>query len=624
MTDALTRLQAARRMAASGEWDAAARQLRTALQQRPDYTFHVRAQGLLQEIATHIPPRRRLRIAVLGSATTSLLIPVVRALCFRDGLDADVYEGMFGAYRQEILATDSALYRFAPEVTFIIPNAHDLGLAAFRADGAAEIERVVAEHVALWQELTRRCRTHVVQHAYDIPVVESAGTLAGRRSDGRRQIIRRLNLALCDAAPPSVTVLDTEHVIASVGHAVWYDAAMWHRARQYPAGRALPALAEEQLAHVRAITGLSKKVAVCDLDNTLWHGVIGEDGLHGIAVGDSSPEGEAHTALQRYLKELRARGVLLAVCSKNNPDDARLPFLEHPGMVLRLDDFAAFEANWDDKATNLRRIAAALSLGLDSLVMLDDNPLEREWIREELPEVTVVELGRSPSTYVRELDAGRYFEVQAVSAEDERRPELYQRERQRQALKSQTGSLAEFLANLAMEGEVAPISPSNIGRVTQLVNKTNQFNLTTRRYTEAQLAARAAEPGGWSGVFTLADRFGDHGIVGVMLCVATGQDEWEIDSWLLSCRVLGRDLERFMLDRAADAARDQGISRLIGVYVPTARNQLVADLFSRLGFSRRGEDAGAVRYELALSAITAPYCGYIRDKSANITAPAAR
>jgi FkbH-like protein len=625
MNDPVALLQAARTEAASGDWPAAARRLRAALRQRPDYTFHVRAQGILQEIGVHAAPQRKLRIAVLGSATTSLLIPVLRALCFRDGFDVELYEGMFGAYRQEILTPDSGLYTFAPDVTFIIPTAHDLALPALGADADALIESVVTEHAGLWQDLTRRCRTHVVQHTYDIPVSDSVGTLAARHPGGRRQIIRRLNLALFHAAPPSVSVLDTEQVMAGVGHAAWHDAAMWHRARQYPAGRALPALAEEQAAHIRALTGLAKKVVVCDLDNTLWHGVIGEDGLHGIAVGDSSPAGEAHAALQRYLKELRARGVLLAVCSKNNPEDARLPFLEHRGMVLQLDDFAAFEANWDDKATNIRRIAETLSLGVDSFVLLDDNPSERAWIQEELPDVTVVDLGGSPSTYVRELDGGRYFEVLAVSAEDERRAELYRQEHHRQMVKAQSGSLTEFLAGLAMEADVAPITPGNLGRVTQLVNKTNQFNLTTRRYTEAQLAARAELPGSWSGVFTLADRFGDHGIVGVLLCVPdAAPDAWEIDTWLLSCRVLGRDLERFMLDRAVTAARDRGISRLVGVYRPTARNRLVADLFSRLGFVRSGETPAGDRYELAVATVMGPYCGFIRDKEAPRTAPAAR
>jgi FkbH-like protein len=350
--------------------------------------------------------------------------------------------------------------------------------------------------------------------------------------------------------------------------------------------------------------------------------VIGEDGMEGIAVGGTSPEGAAHAELQRYLKELRSRGILLAVASKNNPDEARLPFAGHPGMILRLDDFAAFEANWDDKATNLRRVAARLSVGTESFVFLDDNPVERAWIRSQLPEVAVVELGRSPATYVRDLDAGRYFEALSVSAEDRLRAERYGRETERLALREQAGTLEEFLAGLQMRGSVAPVSDANLARVTQLVNKTNQFNVTTRRYTEAQIVAIAAA-GGWCGAFELSDRFGDHGLVGVLFCVpAPTGDAWEIDTWLMSCRVLGRQFERFMLDRAVDAAHSAGVRRLVGLYRATAKNGLVADLFDQLGFERRGKSAEETSYELDIASAMSPCTSFIERVDEARHAPA--
>ena len=493
--DPLALLHAARAAAAAGQWEQAAAQLRIALAERPDYTFHARAQGLVREVAANTAARRRLKVAVLGSATLSLLRPILEALCFRDGIQPEYYEGLFGAYRQEILDPDSRFYKFAPDITFIVPTWRDLSLASLGTDDTARtVDRVVDEHVRLWEIIASRCRGHIVQHTFDLPAAESAGLLTARHAAGRRSIIRRINLRLQEAAPPFVSILDTEHVMTVVGHASWSDPALWHRARQHPSGKALPALAEEQMAHIRALVGLTRKVVVCDLDHTLWGGVIGEDGLAGISIGGSSPEGEAHLELQRYLKELHSRGVLLAVASKNNPDEARLPFLEHPDMLLRLEDFAAFEANWDDKVTNLRRVAANLSLGIDSFVFLDDNPLERDWVRSQLPEVAVVELSRSPANYVRDLDAGRYFDVLAVSEEDRQRAEMYRKEHEREAVRAQAGSLEEFLGGLDMQAVVSPVTEQNLARVTQLVNKTNQFNLTTRRYTEAQAAAIAAIP----------------------------------------------------------------------------------------------------------------------------------
>ncbi len=614
--DALVLLQAARAMAAAGDWSAAALRLRGALAERPDYTWHARAQAFVRQVIERAAGQRRVRVALIGSATLSLLVPVFRAVAFRDGLHVDCYEGLFGAYRQEILDPESGLHRFAPDLTFIIPSWRDLDLPSLgsASEEEARVEATVEEHLKLWGALAARSRTSIVQHAYDLPPVESAGNLAARRPGGRRRLVRRINMRLMDAAPTVVAVLDTERVVEEVGRAVWHDPALWHRARQHPSTRALPALAEEQMAHVRALTGLTRKVVVTDLDNTLWGGIIGEDGLSGIAVGEQSPEGEAHAALQTYLKELRARGILLAVASKNNPDEARLPFAEHQGMVLRLDDFAAFEANWDDKVTNLRRVAARLSLGTESFVFLDDNPFERAWVRSQMPEVAVVELGASPATYVRDLDAGRYFEVLTVSHEDLQRAELYRREHERDGLRAQAASIEEFLAGLRMQASAVPVSEQNLQRVTQLVNKTNQFNLTTRRYSEARVRGLASAPGAWTGVFELADRFGHHGIVGLLFCVSgESRQTWEIDTWLMSCRVLGRQLERFMLDRAVEAARQAGVSRLRGLYRPTPKNSIVADLFERLGFTSCGEIEDGRCYELTVAAATTPYSTFIEE-----------
>ncbi|MGH9349371.1 MAG: HAD-IIIC family phosphatase [Vicinamibacterales bacterium] len=615
--DPLILLHAARASAASGDWNAAARYLRDALARRPDYTFHARAQALVREVIGHAAaPARRTRIAVLGSTTTSLFVPVLRTLCFRDGIVADWYEGQYGAYRQEILDPNSGLSRFEPAIVFIVPNWRDLNLQAVSNPADAVIDQVSAELSTVWEQLGRAFRCHVVQHAFDLPPFESGGTLAARDPGGRRRVIRRLNLRMQEVAPSFVTVLDTEAVIASVGAAEWHDAGLWHRARQTPSTRALPALAEEQVAHVRAALGLTRKVLVCDLDNTLWGGIVGEDGVSGIHVGPGSPEGEAYADLQRYMKELRARGVLLAVCSRNNPDDARLPFREHPHMVLRLEDFAAFVANWDDKVTNLRRIASQLALGTDGFVFLDDNPFERAFIRREMPEVAVVEPGSMPQTSVRDLDGGRFFEALTISADDLQREERYRLEAERRSVRAQAGTLEQFLADLRMQASCVPVSARNVTRVTQLVGKTNQFNLTVRRHTQLEIQRIASTSGAWTGVFDLSDRFGPHGTIGVMLCVPDGAARWQIDTWLMSCRVLGRQVELFMFDRAIDAARASGITHLVGLYRPSAKNQQVADLYARLGFTPIGEDAGECRYELVVESAPAAWSSFIEQTAA--------
>jgi FkbH-like protein len=600
--DPLLILHASRALARAARTEVAAARLRSALALRPDYSFHARAQGLLAQLWAKHPPRlRQARIALLGATTTSLLAPVLRALCFRDGVNAEIYEGPYGSYRQEIWDPESELYRFRPSFVFIVTHWRELSLPPVVDDEQAIVDRVVGEYQALWRALDENTACHVVQHGFDLPLEESHDYVARAHVGGRIRCLERINLELMQRAPASVSVLDAASVESEVGKAAWHDAALWHMARQHPASRALPALAELQVAHIRAASGLARKVVVCDLDNTLWGGIIGEDGLDGIRVGSASPIGEAYLRLQEYLLELKNRGILLAVCSKNNPDEARLAVEQHPQMRLRLDDFAAFVANWSDKVQNLKAISAMLALGTDSFVFLDDNPVERAWVRSQLPEVAVVELGSSPYSYVTDIDRGRYFFSFGLTEEDTQRAALYKSEIQRQAARTSSSSLEEFLEQLQMRACDVPVSTGNLARVTQLVNKTNQFNLTTRRHQSSEIEALSTRPGGWARAFTLSDRFGDHGLIGLVLCVADSPDTWQIDTWVMSCRVLGRGMERFMFERLLDAARAGGVRRIVGVYRPTKRNGLVAELFPQLGFHLLSSDAEETWYDFRVA-----------------------
>jgi FkbH-like protein len=288
------------------------------------------------------------------------------------------------------------------------------------------------------------------------------------------------------------------------------------------------------------------------------------------------------------------------VCSKNNLADAQLPFQQHSGMKLRLDDFAAFKANWQDKASNIRDLAEELSLGLDSFVFLDDSPLEREWVRSQLPQVAVIEPGESIAGYISALDRGRFFFSLKLSKEDLARAESYRVAVAREQLRATAVSVDEFLAQLQLKAKVSSVTPSNLARITQLINKTNQFNVTTRRYTEALVESTAAAPENWVAAFSLEDRLGSYGLIGVMIARSGGQTLWEIDTWLMSCRVLGRQMEKFMFDRLVEAAAARGIREIAGIYHPTEKNVLVRDLYPQFGFTAVENGQGGQRYTFSL------------------------
>ncbi|HLJ45216.1 MAG TPA: HAD-IIIC family phosphatase [Bryobacteraceae bacterium] len=584
-------------------YEEAALQLRRALEQRPRYAFYTRAEKLVSRVSKNIGTHlRECRIGILGHYTTSLLAPVLRACMLRDRVRAEIYEGLYGSVQQEILDPSSGLARFKPDIVFLPASWRDLHLPGIVENEAEYIDAAVEEAKQRWQRLSEAHGCHVVQFAYDFPADEAYGYFGSSLRGGRTRVLEHLNAALREAAPSNVSILDAPALQRAEGGR-WQDDMQWHSFQQHPATESLPALADLMSAHVRAVLGLTRKVLIADLDNTLWKGIIGEEGLQGIQIGPGSPAGEAHSRLQQYMFDLKAHGILLAVASKNNHEDACLPFQKHEQMLLRLEDFAAFEANWNDKATSIREIARKLSLGLDSFVFLDDNPLEREWVRSQLPDVAVVELGDKVFEYVQNLDRPRYFFGLTLSAEDMKRADQYRSEAARKHLQATSESLDQFLAQLQLRASIAPVNPANLARVTQLTNKTNQFNLTTRRYTESQVEQLAADPTAWTAAFHLADRMGDYGLIGVIFCHPAGSsDVWEIDTWLMSCRVLGRQMEKFMFDRLVEAAQARGIREIIGVFRPTAKNTLVRDLYDQFHFTRVSEGSEEVRYSLRVPA----------------------
>ncbi len=610
-------LARARARARAGANAPALDDLRQAAQEARDYDFLAQAARLHQRLLRELRPKglRQVRVALLSSSTTNLLAPLLALACFRDGLDADVYVGPYGNYRQEIMDERSGLYAFKPDVVVIATHWRDADLPAYADDPEPLVEERARAFRELWELLLSRRPCSIIQHGFDLPAADSYGHLASALRGGRVAMLRLLNRRLTELAGPEVAILDLDAASAFVGRARWSDDALWHAVKQHPSAEGLPLLADRQAALLRAALGLTKKVLAVDLDNTLWGGVIGEDGLSGILVGPPSAVGEAHAALQRYLRELKERGILLAVCSKNNDADARLPCERHDGMVLKLDDFAVFRANWLDKPTNLREMAATLNLGLDCFVLLDDNPAERALVRDRLPEVAVPEVDSDPATYPATLDRHGYFEAWSLSKEDRGRHASYRTNVLREELRASSTSLEEFLGSLQMVCECAPFDELVLPRVVQLLGKTNQFNVTTRRHNEAQVRRMMNSESWWTRYFKLRDRFGDHGLIGLLVARDAGEEppSWEIDTWLMSCRVIGRKMEDFMVATLVEDARRAGVRIVRGVYIPTAKNVLVKDLFPTMGFREADcSGDGAQTFILDLERDPPPECGFIK------------
>jgi FkbH-like protein len=414
-------------------------------------------------------------------------------------------------------------------------------------------------------------------------------------------MVNKLNESLRTLADEKGThVLAVDTLAARDGITEWHDEGLWHRSKQDIHPRVLHVYGDEVGRLLAAIRGRSYKCLVLDLDNTLWGGVIGDDGLAGIAIGQGSATGEAHLAFQRYALELSRRGVLLAVCSKNDEANALEAFDRHPEMLLRRKHISCFVANWDDKASNLRQIARRLNIGTDSLVLADDNPFERNLVRQELPEVAVPELPEDPAGFAACLAAAGYFEALSITNEDQERVNQYRANTEREQLRESTTDMAGFLQSLRMELHCGPFDPIGLQRIVQLINKTNQFNLLTRRYTDTEVQAVMADPAALHLQFRLQDRFGDNGVIAIVIGKLDAERKLVIDTWLMSCRVLGRQVEAATLNVVAKRASAMGATALIGSFRPTPKNAMVRDHYPKLGFDELRQQDGETRWVLPL------------------------
>ncbi len=535
------------------------------------------------------------RLAILGSSTVEHLAAGIRVGGLRRSIWIDTYTPEYGQYTQELIDPNSGFYNFAPNaVLFALDAYHLMQGLELNSPGsvASALDGILDRLEAQWLTVKRQVPAQIIQNVplpVFLPLIGSnEHRLAGSKLAGLRQFSTLLR-DRADTAGVDLVALDDRAV--SDGISAWHDPALWHRAKQeiHPQASALYGDLVARL--LAADQGRSSKCLVLDLDNTLWGGVIGDDGLGGIKLGQGSARGEAHLAFQHYARDLSRRGIILAVCSKNDEANALEPFAMHPEMALKRADIACFVANWTDKATNLREIARRLNIGLDSLVFADDNPAERAVVRRELPMVEVPELPEDPTGYAACIAEAGFFEAVRLTSEDGQRTQLYQQNVARESLLETATDMEGYLRSLDMQAIWDRFTPVSQARVVQLINKTNQFNLTTCRVTDDEISALASDPSALTLQIRLIDHFGDNGIISIV----AGKLElstrlMKLDIWLMSCRVLGRGVEEETLNLIVSEARRVGALGLIGRYIPSPKNGMVRDHYMKLGFSLIAEE----------------------------------
>ena len=577
---------------AASAYDRVLELLRESLAPSGDFAEQIRAARLLKAIPPDALKLRPLKLAVLASSSVDQLIEVLQCWLILEGFSPEFWIAPFDTITPSILDQHSDLYAFRPEFLWICETFRDIKFDLQGRD-VLEARQVIAEAVdaraVLWETAIASLNATIIQNNADIPTEDVFGNYAAQVDWSRRSLLRRYNVELAARAPRGVVIFDLDHISALSGKRGWSDRRYWHHSKSAFDFSRLGEISFRLARLIGAQKGYAKKCVVLDLDNTLWGGVIGDDGIDGIRIGNGA-DGEAFVEFQKWLKELKTRGVILAVCSKNDDHTAREPFLRHPDMQLRLEDFAVFRANWTNKAETVVEIANTLNIGLDSLVFVDDNPVERDIVRRFAPGVVVPELPEDPSGYIEAISRGLHFETVSFSAEDRARTNFYRDNSAREELKSRYLNQDEYLAQLEMVAEVGILDSLHLPRIAQLVNKSNQFNLTTKRYSESDLARLNKEVGTDVVYFRLSDRFGDNGLVSVVVTIARSQAVLEIDLWVMSCRVLARSMEEFIFNHILEIARRRGCSEIVGRYIATEKNGLVAGLYARLGFEKIADE----------------------------------
>lgn len=548
---------------------------------------------LRRELLEDGSPRVKKNIAVLGGSTTSDIVKCLELFLLDCGIEPCFYESEYAQFWQDAVFDNARLSAFSPDIIFIHTSARNISVPSINMSDSAEaidslIEAEFSRYKTMWEELKRRYACPIIQNNFEMPYYRLLGNRDISDIHGRGRLIARLNMAFAEYAAENdgFFINDICWLSACYGLEKWSDPFYWMLYKYALCVPAIPEFSFNTANIIKSVFGKNKKVIALDLDNTLWGGVVGDDGVGGIEIGQETPMGQVYSDFQRYLRELKALGIPLTVCSKNEEENA-LAGLNHPDGVLKPQDFALIKANWEPKDLNIRATADELGILTEGIVFVDDNPAERHIVSMQtnaaVPEIT------KPEEYIRVIDRSGFFEVTAFSEDDARRSEMYRENAERSRLAASYASYADYLLGLDMRGRITDFEPVALERITQLTNKSNQFNLTTKRYTLDEIKALAAAPDYIRLCGRLADKFGDNGIVSIV-SARLEDAAAHIELWLMSCRVLKRDMELAMLDTLIMRARERGVSEIYGYYFPTPKNGMVRTLYESFGFTRISDE----------------------------------
>ena len=557
----------------------------------------------------------KMKVALLGDTATQLLVTAIKGEAIDREINLDLYEGEYSQVERQLMDPTSELYEFDADIIVVFQSTHKLG--EYHSSQPMENQALLAEErlsfIASLCENPSFANKKLIYFNY--PEIEDTvlGSYANKVESSFSYQVRKLNFELMNLARqyPNLFICDIVGLRNLFGRQFMFAPNVYMTTEMVLSVNALPYVASRVVDIIAAIKGQFKKCLILDLDNTVWGGVIGDDGLEGIELGHGLGIGKAFTEFQMWIKKLKQRGIIICVASKNNEDTAKEPFEKHPDMILKLDDIAVFQANWETKVDNIRTIQGILNIGFDSMVFLDDNPFERNIVRENIPGITVPELPEDPAMYLEYLYSLNLFETASYSNADKDRTKQYQVEAKRVSLSKTFTNEADFLKSLNMISMVSGFTKFNTPRVAQLSQRSNQFNLRTIRYTEADIESMAQDPNVIDLSFTLEDKFGDNGLIAVIIMKKQDEETLFVDTWFMSCRVLKRGMENFTLNTMVEYAKAKGYKRIVGEYIPTPKNKMVEMHYPNLGFSRI--ESASNQYILDLTSYIPKEC-YITKK----------
>ena len=546
--------------------------------------------------------RIKKRIAILGGSTTNDIKLCVELFLLNYGIEPEFYESEYNQYYQDAMFPPDKLVSFRPDIIYIHTTNRNVTRFPVMNDSVEDVEKLIeteaSKFSAMWENLTKTFHCPIIQNNFEKPIYRLLGNKEASDFHGKVYFLNRLNQRIIEYAQKhdNFYVCDLDFISADYGLNAWHDLQVWYLYKYAMSLAAIPYLSFNVANIIKSILGKNKKGFVLDLDNTLWGGVIGDDGVDNIEIGPEEAVGQAYLEFQKYLKEHTQLGLILNVDSKNDESNA-LAGLNHPDGVLRPEDMIVIKANWDPKDRNFVQIANELTLLPESLVFVDDNPAERHIVAEQIPAVAAPDIG-SVQDYIKTIDRSGFFETTVISSDDARRNQMYKENVERAQMEAKFGNYSDYLLSLEMKGTIKPFEPVLMARIAQLSNKSNQFNLTTRRYTQEEIEAIAADSEYIDLYGRLEDRFGDNGVVAVTIGHQNGK-QVDIDLWIMSCRVLKRDMEFAMMDEFIAKCRERGVERVVGHYYPTAKNGMVKEFYSLHGFRKTEEDSeGNARWEI--------------------------